>query len=261
MERHRRGRIARRHQRQAMRDAGHAAEAGGRDAGRVTRRVGVPGARQQHDVERPERAARGRRGRPAVSRHRTAALRPGEQVPVVVGIRKSEDDAEPRPPVEQKRDRDGAAAAPAQVVAGPVVRIHDPERLPRPAGDTPGLLAQKAGPRQLPQQPRPDQVLGFRVGVRLVHGTARSFGAVQVLTQARPGLARGRDRDGERVREIPGHGAAFCSAGRAASNRAAGAAQRCVRRGGRSSERCRSRRASTSLLVRSAPPLSSSCSP
>ncbi len=157
-----------------MRDARHAAEASGAHAAEVARGVVVARARDQHDVARAERTLGEPLRRAAVARHRPAAFGPGEQVAAIVGIREGEDDAEAGPALDQERDRDGAAAPAAQVVARAVVRVHEPERLARAAFDAARLLTQKARAGKLLEQPLADQVLRFGVGVGLVDRSARA---------------------------------------------------------------------------------------
>ena len=101
--------LSRRHQRQAVRDAGHRPEAGGGDAGEVARGVRVPRARHEDDVAlgRARPAGSGATGRPL----RVSGPQPSAQAkrsPSSSGIREGEDDAEraaPRPAAGRSRPR------------------------------------------------------------------------------------------------------------------------------------------------------------
>ena len=193
VERDRRRRLSRRHQREAVRDARHRPEPGRGDAGEVARRVRVPRARHEDDV--PLESASGRRGRdrPTVARQRPAALGPGEEVALVVRVREGEDDAEARHLAQQQADRDRAAPSALEVVAGPVVRVHDPDRIARRPRDGARLLAEEPPAREGLEQPAADQPLGLGVGVGLVHLAPRPAGAVEVGAQEVAGLA-GREQ-------------------------------------------------------------------
>ena len=182
-----------------MGDAGDGAVARGSHAPQVRLRVAVALAGDEHHVRGRQRRGQMRRGGAPVAPYRPAALRPGEQVAVVVRIREREDDAEDRPAVGDETDGHRASPPAGEVVAGAVVGIDEPDR---PAGLAPRaarLFAEIAPAGERIDEPRPDQALGLDVRLGLVRRTSGAAGSVEIAPQD---LA-GRDRRVERRLERP----------------------------------------------------------
>jgi hypothetical protein len=166
-----------------MRDAGHAAVARGRRAAQVGLGIAVPAARDQHDVQRTEALGQRRADRAPVAAQGPAALGPGEEVALVVGVREREHHAQRRASVHQEADRHRAAPAAGQVIARAVVGVDQPDRRARVGTGAARFLAQVAPLREGGQQAAADQPLRFGVRLGLVDRPARATRAVEVLAQ------------------------------------------------------------------------------
>src|SRR5439155_18020985 len=167
--------------------------------------IAVPGAGYEDDIGGPERGAGRRRDGTTVAPQRALAFGPDEQVAVVVGIGEREHDAEDGTAAGHQADGHRAAAAPFEVIARAVVRVHEPggrTRLRRSAA--PGLLAEVAARRKRLHQARADEELGLGVGLGLVAVASRPARPVKVAAQVVPGFARGGYRYLEGAAEVDG---------------------------------------------------------
>ena len=111
------------------------------------------------------------------------------------------DDAEDRTTLVHQADRDRAAPPADQVVARAVVRVHQPDRRAARGRHAACFLAQVAPVRESLGQPRPDQVLGFGVGLGLVDLAAWPAAAMEIRSQQIAGAARGFGGHVERAAE------------------------------------------------------------
>src|SRR5262245_62236578 len=108
-------------------------------------------------------------------------------------------DAEHGPAGVDEADRNRAAPPADEVVAGPVVRVDEPDRRAVGAVLPARLLAQVAPVGERLAEPAADEPLGVDVRLRLVDLSARAAGAMEVRAQHVAGLTGGRQGDLERA--------------------------------------------------------------
>ena len=267
MQRDGRRGLARRHERQAVRDARHRAEPRGRHARQVAGGVAVAGARDEHDVERPQ-------GRREASLRQAPPLRDTGPQPSAHANRSPASsgyaNANTTPSRGTRSTRSAIETAlprrPLQVVARAVVRVHA-ARSARPARLPPGPSPRRGSPsRGTPRAAGRGSSRSASVSASaLSTASARPAGPVEIGAEQVARLARGRRRRGRARR-----GAARPSRGDSRTA-AAPRPRRFRAQGGRTAQSLPALRAryradggrgasSTSQLVRSSP-LSSSCTP
>ena len=119
-----------------------------------------------------------------VPHDRPTALGPREEITGIIWRSEGVDDPQHRNAITEQANRYGGASHPPGIRLRAVIRIDDPEvSFRRAAGRSPPRLLTEVGEWKRLEQPGPDDLFGFRVGLCVTARAARSVRAVQVPPQ------------------------------------------------------------------------------